>query len=184
MGERMDLSGGGPSRVALLRSRLLELRPHPTAMLRAIEEELPPLEDFVPPTILADSFQGMTAEQVGELANDPLFTVGVHTVDHPYLTQCSDTEAVRQIAENKSWLETVCGRPIRQIAYPSGDYSTSTLECCKRLGLTLGFGTDHWLGNGSMLEVPRFGVYSDSPQAVGFKIKWGGMFRSLGLRIG
>jgi peptidoglycan/xylan/chitin deacetylase (PgdA/CDA1 family) len=184
LGERFDRAGTGAKRVAPLRARLLELRPHPTAMVKAIEEELPALEDFVPPAVLADSYYGMTPEQVAEVANDPLFTVGVHTVDHPYLTRCDDAEGVRQIAENKRWLEGVSGKPVRQIAYPGGDYGAITLECCRRLGITLGFGTDHYLGNGSILEVPRFGIYSGSPETLGFKIKWGGMFRSLGLRLG
>src|SRR5579859_1799198 len=49
------------SSVAELRSLLLGLRPHPTAMYQAIEAECPQLKDFVPESDFADRFAGMSA---------------------------------------------------------------------------------------------------------------------------
>ena len=92
-------------------------------MYEAIEEELPRLEDFVSRQKLADCYAGMTAEQVDELSRDPLFSIGVHTVDHPFLSKCRAEEARRQILDNKKWIEKVSDKPCDSIAYPSGDYN-------------------------------------------------------------
>lgn len=115
------------------RETLLHLEPHPVAMYDAIENELPHLEDFVNPTELSDNFAGMTEEQVGELAAHPLFSVGVHTVDHPFLTKCDSEEAFRQIKDNKTWIEEVTNGRCEAIAYPVGEYNREIVEQCRAL---------------------------------------------------
>ena len=117
---------------------LLSLTPHPDAMYQAIEEELPRLKDFLHGDDLADWYAGMTAEQVGELAADPLFSIGIHTVDHPFLTTCEPAEALRQIQDNKTWLEQACNQPCETIAYPGGDYNAAVVRQCRNLGLEIG----------------------------------------------
>src|SRR5271166_3320110 len=170
--------------IQVIREGLLSLRPHPHAMIRAIAEELPRIEDFVPESILADSFLGMTQEQVGELAADPLFSVGIHTIDHPYLTKCDDQEALRQINGNRAWLENVCGSQIDIIGYPLGDYNSAILRQCREHNINLGFAVVPILGTEELLEVPRLGVYHASTEVLRFKIKWGQKLRSLGFKIG
>ena len=87
---------------------LLDLRPHPTAMYSAIETELPPLEEFVAESELQDCYAGMTPEQLAHLAAEPLFSIGAHTADHPFLSRCEAAERQRQIHSNREWLEAVC----------------------------------------------------------------------------
>jgi len=185
LGERMNMSADKRNRtIDMIREALLGLRPHPHAMIRAIAEELPRIEDFVPESILADSFLGMTQEQVGELAADPLFSVGIHTIDHPYLTKCDDQEALRQINGNRAWLENVCGSQIDIIGYPLGDYNSAILRQCREHNINLGFAVVPILGTEELLEVPRLGVYHASTEVLRFKIKWGQNLRSLGFKIG
>jgi peptidoglycan/xylan/chitin deacetylase (PgdA/CDA1 family) len=167
-----------------IREELFRLRPHPHAMIRAIAEELPRIEDFVPDSILADSFLGMSPEQVGELAADPLFSVGIHTIDHPYLTKCDDQEALRQINGNRAWLENVCGSQIDVISYPLGDYNSAILRQCREQDINLGFAVVPRLEIDERREVPRLGVYHSSTEVLRFKIKWGQTLRSIGLKIG
>jgi len=184
-GGRMNMSAAKRNRtIDMIREALLGLRPHPHAMIRAIAEELPRLEDFVPDSILADSFLGMTPEQVGELATDPLFSVGIHTIDHPHLTKCDNQEALRQINGNKAWLEKVCGQQIDIIGYPSGDYNSAILRQCREQNINLGFAVVPRLEIDERLEVPRLGVYHSSTEVLRFKIKWGQTLRSIGLEIG
>jgi peptidoglycan/xylan/chitin deacetylase (PgdA/CDA1 family) len=167
-----------------LRQTLLGLKPHPGAMYRAIEEELPPLEDFLNETELLDHCAGMSAEQVEELARDPLFSIGIHTVDHPYLTRCDEDELVRQIADNKAWLERICKRKSDAIAYPLGDYDPRVLRCCRELALTRGYAVRPRLSTDYRLELPRLGIYRPSLDYLGFKVQHGNLMRTVDLKVG
>lgn len=163
---------------------LLSMTPHPEAMYQTIEEELPRLEDFLHAHDLADWYAGMTAEQVGELAADPLFSIGLHTVDHPFLTRCEPAEAWRQIQDNKTWLEQVCHQPCETIAYPGGVYDVAVLTQCRNLGLTHGYALIPGPHVDPLLELPRIGIYATSLDIVGFKVQWGNLIRTLGIPVG
>jgi len=153
-----------------LTSRLLALKPHPHAMHVAIDAQLPPLESFVSAAVLADECAGMTAEQVRELGKDPLFTVGAHTVDHPYLTRCDTEEAERQISENKTWLERVTGSTCDLFAYPLDDFDSNILEQCRRIGFQQTFSVRRNRVSLAQFATPRVGVYSTSLYALGIKL--------------
>jgi peptidoglycan/xylan/chitin deacetylase (PgdA/CDA1 family) len=170
--------------VRRLRTSLLALRPHPAAMYRAIEEELPRLEDFVPSRQIDDCYAGMTGEQVAELADDPLFSIGVHTVDHPFLTMCERDEALRQIRENRTWIEAVSGRRCDAIAYPAGDYDADLLDLCRKEGFFRGYAVSSHFDGKSEFELPRIGIYSDSTDILGFKAQWGSVIRTVRMPIG
>jgi peptidoglycan/xylan/chitin deacetylase (PgdA/CDA1 family) len=167
--------------VQRLSKLLLSFNPHPSAMYQAIEEELPRLDDFINRNVLKDHYAGMTAKQVSELAADPLFSIGVHTVDHPFLTRCGHEEAFRQIQDNKTWIEQVCNQRCDIVAYPSGDYNIELLEQCCELGFTHGYAVTRMLNAYPQFELPRIGLYSTSLEMLGFKVQWGNLVRSLQL---
>jgi peptidoglycan/xylan/chitin deacetylase (PgdA/CDA1 family) len=173
-GEFLEMSPAGRrTTIARLRASLLEMKPHPAAMYSAIEQELPRLEDFNSDEDLRDCASGMTAEQVGELGRDPLFTIGGHTVDHPFLTQCDPHEAGLQIANNKQWLERLCGAECQVFAYPAGDYSESVMEQCRAAGFSSAFSVASKIERSEKFEIPRIGIYYPSLNELGFKIRWG-----------
>ena len=179
-GEFWDMSGNRRlETVARLRQQLLELAPHPTSMYQAIEEELPRIEDFVSQQVLRDHAAGMTPEQVGELARNPLFTVGVHTVDHPLLTRCERQEAAHQIETNRRWLETLSGQACDLIAYPVSDFSESVLQQCRELGFQWGFSVEQKIKGDASLQLPRVGVYFPSLTELGCKVRWGNLITRL-----
>ena len=167
-----------------LSNLLLGLRPHPGAMYAAIERELPRLEDFIAERDLHDGYAGMTAEQVRELASDPLFTVGAHTEDHPFLTRCDEEERRRQLQVNRDWLEAVSGQPCNTIAYPSGDYDSATLRACRDAAFVRGYAVASRIDRTSPMEIPRIGIYSASVEALGFKTQWASALRTCGLPVG
>jgi peptidoglycan/xylan/chitin deacetylase (PgdA/CDA1 family) len=184
-GECFNMSPGERHRsIERLQETLLNLTPHPAAMYRAIEEELPHLEDFVSERDLADCYAGMTVEQLGELAADPLFTVGVHTIDHPFLTRCEPAEALHQIQGNRAWLEAASGQPCDAIAYPGGDYNAEIVSVCRTAGLRRGYCISRRSGGSSRLELPRIGIYSTSTEVLGFKMQWGHLIRAMRIRVG
>lgn len=172
-GQHFDMSASSRrASVAELWSQLLDLQPHPVAMYKAIEEECPRLEDFAPPSGLRDRSAGMSTEQVEELSADPLFRIGIHTVDHPYLTRCEPTEMHRQIADNKLWIEGLTHKKCELIAYPLGDYCADVLSYCERLQLCYGFTVDKHIDGYAQLQLFRVGIYRPSLEELGFKVKW------------
>jgi len=170
--------------VSRLQSVLLDLKPHPSAMYRAIDQELPSVNEVIDPRVAADRYQGMSAEQIAELAREPQFTIGCHTVDHPLLTRCTSEEALRQIADNRAWLERVSKQNCGTIAYPGGDYNQQIVNLCRDLGLTDGFAVTPKLRSNPQFEVPRIGVYSASVLFLGCKVKWGNFLRKTSLPVG
>jgi peptidoglycan/xylan/chitin deacetylase (PgdA/CDA1 family) len=180
-----DMSlGQRHSSIQHLEECLLNLEPHPSAMYEAIEEELPRLESFVSAGKLADCYAGMTAEQVGQLSQDPLFSIGVHTTDHPFLTRCEPAEALRQIQDNKSWIEQASNKQVDVIAYPGGNYNSEVLRQSKELGFAQGYAVIPVLRINPVHELPRIGVYSKSFDVLGFKVQWGNLVRELRLNVG
>lgn len=180
-----DMSAGARQRsIQRLRHLLLSLEPHPAAMYTAIEQELPPLEDFVSKRQLADGYAGMTVEQMAELSADPLFSIGAHTVDHPFLTRCGPGEALRQLRDNRDWIQASCGQSCDAVAYPSGDYSADVLTACREAGFSRGFAVSAPQRPLSQLERSRLGIYSPSTDILGFKVQWGHVLRDLRIRIG
>jgi peptidoglycan/xylan/chitin deacetylase (PgdA/CDA1 family) len=171
-GRLLDFSPAGRrASVDNLQQMLHAAKPYPQRMYELIESELPPLSSFVEEDILADEAHGMTPEQVRDLASDPLFTIGAHTMDHPILPLCEGPEMRRQIAENKRWLEHICGHEIRCIAYPNGDYSPDVIAFCKELGFRRGYVVDRKIGIDPELEGTRSGIYYPSRAQLGCKVR-------------
>jgi len=184
-GESFDMSlSHRDATVSRLTELLLNLRPHPSAMYEAIENEFPALEEFVPADRLADSYSGMTPTQVAELASIPLFDIGAHTVNHPFLSKCDPAESFRELRESKLWLEQVTGRPCKAIAYPSGNYDARILKQCDDLGFSRGFSVEPVLNAIPHFELPRVGIYNESQDILGFKVQWGKLIRSLKIKMG
>jgi len=167
-----------------LKEYVLALRPHPAATYKVIDKELPHIEEFVSPVDIQDYYAGMTKDQIRTLSADPLFEFGVHTVDHPMLTYCSPDEVVRQVRENKAWIERLSGRPCEAIAYPAGDYNAEVVAACERLGLKVGYAVRSKRKVSPPFEVPRIGIYRPSLDIVGFKVIYGQTLRALGVPLG
>lgn len=167
-----------------LREWLVDLKPHPEAMYRAIADELPAIEDVLTEAELSDSYAGMTEEQISKVAENPLFSFGVHTVDHPYLSKCERKEIHRQVLENKTWLESLTRQDCKDIAYPLGDYDERVLEVCSEVGIERGFAVDPVYGKNANLELPRMGIYAHSLNILGFKTMWGNRMREMKIKVG
>ena len=173
-GKSISLKGAERERgIQEVTRQILTLKPHPRAMYDAIGSQLPALESFVSAEILADEGQGMLPDQIRDLAQDPLFTVGAHTVDHPQLTRCEPDEVAHQLAHNKAWLESVTGKVCDQFSYPEADFDWSVLEQCRRLGFQQAFGTERIGIVDDQFAVRRIGVYSRSLAPLGAKLWFG-----------
>jgi peptidoglycan/xylan/chitin deacetylase (PgdA/CDA1 family) len=64
-------------------------------------------------------------DEIAALAEDPLVTIGAHTVTHPMLAKHDEAIARREIADGKRTIEDKLGRPVRHLAYPVGDRTSA-----------------------------------------------------------
>ncbi len=63
----------------------------------------------------------MNWDELRTLAADPLCSIGAHTVHHYAVALLDADEALAEMTESKTRLETELGRPVRTFAYPYGD---------------------------------------------------------------
>ncbi|MCK9915170.1 polysaccharide deacetylase family protein [Microbacteriaceae bacterium K1510] len=83
----------------------------------------------------------MDWSEIAELADDPLCTIGAHTVTHPMLMKVPSDAAVRSEMEmSRSVLEAALGKRPEHLAYPVGD-PTSAGPREFRIAAELGFKT-------------------------------------------
>jgi peptidoglycan/xylan/chitin deacetylase (PgdA/CDA1 family) len=59
---------------------------------------------------------------------------GVHTVNHPYMTELTDKEMTYEILECKKLLEQKIEKPMTFFCYPYGDYDERVLNMVKKNG--------------------------------------------------
>jgi peptidoglycan/xylan/chitin deacetylase (PgdA/CDA1 family) len=83
----------------------------------------------------------MDWEEIGRMAEDPLCTIGAHTVNHPMLKKVKDDAAVRaEMEQSRAVLYAALGRRPEHLAYPVGD-PTSAGPREFRIAAELGFKT-------------------------------------------
>jgi peptidoglycan/xylan/chitin deacetylase (PgdA/CDA1 family) len=83
----------------------------------------------------------MSWEEIGEMAADPLCTIGAHTVNHMMLKKLDTDQEVRaEMDMSRSVIEAALGRRPQHLAYPVGD-PTSAGPREFRIAAELGFKT-------------------------------------------
>jgi peptidoglycan/xylan/chitin deacetylase (PgdA/CDA1 family) len=62
------------------------------------------------------------------------YTIGSHTVSHPYLSELSVADLARELGESKQILEENTGQQIKYLAPPGGRYSEQVIKTATCLG--------------------------------------------------
>ena len=78
----------------------------------------------------------MTPEQIGEIAADPLLTIGAHSCSHPRLTACSEADLRDELVRARWTLEERAGAPVTDLAYPHGDHDGRVDRAAAAAGYT------------------------------------------------
>lgn len=75
----------------------------------------------------------ITSAEVKELyANHE---VACHAVSHPFFNQLSKTQMIAEIYEDRRALERCCGRIVRGMSYPFGEYNEQMIQTASNLGI-------------------------------------------------
>ena len=80
----------------------------------------------------------------GELADDPLVTIGAHTRRHYALAKLTLADARAEIDESVRRIEREIGQPCRHFSYPYGDETSAgqrEFDLAKELGIKTGVTT-------------------------------------------
>ncbi|HSX02269.1 MAG TPA: polysaccharide deacetylase family protein [Candidatus Saccharimonadia bacterium] len=85
-----------------------------------------------PPGGCGDAY--LSWDQVRTLDRSGLITIGGHTLDHPNLASLSADDQRHEIIDSKTQLEQELGHPIRDFAYPYGNYNATTIQIVQEAG--------------------------------------------------
>lgn len=81
-------------------------------------------------------YQPLEMGQVQHLAEEPLITIGAHTINHRILSRMDPRELEAEIGGGKGDIEKITGRPVRLFAYPNGrlvDINAAAVETVARM---------------------------------------------------
>lgn len=85
-----------------------------------------------------DESRVMTADELRQIAAEPLITLGGHTVTHPVLASLNIDDQRREITDSRTQLEAIIERPVQSFAYPFGrpkvDHTRRTAQLVAEAG--------------------------------------------------
>jgi peptidoglycan/xylan/chitin deacetylase (PgdA/CDA1 family) len=64
--------------------------------------------------------QALDRDELRRLADNPLIAVGGHTTSHPWLATLSEHDALREIADNRRYLQALTQQEVAHFGYPYG----------------------------------------------------------------
>ena len=77
---------------------------------------------------------GLSFDELIALDNEPLCTIGAHTISHHKLDSLTYNEQKKEIIGSKTIIEQWLGHPIQHFSYPHGTYNEETLQIVKEAG--------------------------------------------------
>jgi peptidoglycan/xylan/chitin deacetylase (PgdA/CDA1 family) len=78
----------------------------------------------------------LTWDQIKELSNDPLVTIGAHTVNHLPLDSLTFEESKFEILQSKKIIESHLAKEVKHFCYPIGSYGKKEVEIMQSSGYT------------------------------------------------
>lgn len=124
----------------------------------------------------------LTWENIVELGNDNLVTIGAHTVTHRALKILSEEESYQEMLKSKQEIEDKISKEVKHFCYPFGskkEVSDRDMELAKKVGFETAITTQ--LGNvfkdheNQLLSLPTITVNSQTSLAV-LKLQLGGFY--------
>ena len=90
------------------------------------------------------SEEGMTmsVREMQMLGQNPLFSIGAHSVHHAMLSQQTPPDQVFEVMESKRQIEKWLGKPVTGFAYPYGSYNETTQTILKDAGFSYAVSTE------------------------------------------
>jgi peptidoglycan/xylan/chitin deacetylase (PgdA/CDA1 family) len=128
--------------------------------------------------------QNMGPEEIQEMENSGLVTLGAHTLRHPILKNEADASSQKEISESVNGLAEILGRPVTLFAYPNGypemDFSDREIGYLQSIGVEMAFSTEprHFHVTENPYRLPRMGLSPNNP-ANAFKLLLGARWENI-----
>lgn len=87
--------------------------------------------------------------------------IGSHGIDHCAWASLKGDDLHRELAESKSVLEAICGRPVTRAGIPFGSYDAMVLRAIRRAGYEAAYSSDGGKMNPAAFLRPRTSVRKD-----------------------
>lgn len=102
----------------------------------------------------------MDEKDLLDLHSNELFTIGAHTLSHPFLPDLDYEDQKSEIQDSIAYLNSLTGIAPKYFAYPHGARDENTLDILSESGISLGFTTDPYgfKTDTNKIEIPRFQV--------------------------
>jgi peptidoglycan/xylan/chitin deacetylase (PgdA/CDA1 family) len=132
--------------------------------------------------------QYMNVNEITEVKNSGLVTIGAHTLHHPILSNESDEISNNEITASIKGLEELLKHKIKYFAYPNGipgiDFTQREMDCLQKNNIRLAVTTetDYVNSSNNIYNLPRIGISHESPGRLKLKLffgKWWERFRAL-----
>lgn len=127
-------------------------------------------------------FRNINLEQLYDLQQSGLISIGAHTLHHPILKNETDEEMEREISVSISELSEILREKVRYFAYPNGtagfDFGEREIDVLKKCGIQIALSTDpEFVSRKSdKMTFPRIGITKGSLRFVKLRLflgpKW------------
>lgn len=74
----------------------------------------------------------ITVDELRQLANNDLVTIGSHTMTHPLLDKVSPEQLMYELMESQRALSELCQKEIKAFSYPNGNFTDREVDACSR----------------------------------------------------
>lgn len=61
--------------------------------------------------------------------------ISCHSVSHPFLYYAPNEYILKEISDNRKYLENICGYPVRGMSYPFSSFDQRVIDVCKSAGM-------------------------------------------------
>ena len=102
----------------------------------------------------------LTINDLHELANCSLITIGAHSHNHEILPRLSEDDARESIQKSRELLESWINRRVYFFSYPNGNYNDNVIKILKENGFQCSLTTmsGSWEKGDSVFKIPRIGI--------------------------
>lgn len=76
----------------------------------------------------------LSQAELRSVAEDPLVTVGSHSISHPNFLRLSESDAKSELEQSRTELESVTDRPVRLFSFPHGAHNQRLVDLARAAG--------------------------------------------------
>lgn len=123
--------------------------------------------------------QYISIEQLLELEQSGIFSIGAHTMNHPILANESNIDSRNEISDSINELSKLLNRKIETFAYPNGskglDFGEREINILKDSNINYAFSFEfkNLSTSDNLLSIPRYGLYHGDKNFIRKKLKFG-----------